>query len=114
MANASHSVKKGDTGIPLVATLSGDKSLDFNLIETVQLLMTAKNSLVLKVNAACEILAKTATTAKIKYAWQPADVNTVGEFDVEFIATLTDLSVVRFPRGVGQPFGTVIVSAAKS
>lgn len=117
--NTKYTIKKGDTGKAFSAVLK-ETDADTGVLtpysipngSTVNLIMKDRDSGSPKVNAACTIANQTSDPGKVTYAWQSADLDTVGEYDLEFLVTLPDTKPVRFPTDLSDPFAKVVVQPA--
>lgn len=90
----SHTIKQGDTGPPLIATLKGRDGVAQNLTgASVKLNVVGVMTLD---HATCTIL--DAVNGKVQYDWQSANTTAVGKSRGEFEVTLVDGTIVTFPN----------------
>jgi hypothetical protein len=89
--------KEGDTGVPLVATLSDANGvIDLSAYTGVTFSMGLSGQANKVENADCDIT--DAAAGEVTYTWQAADVDTPGVYDGEFLATTGGGATIRFPR----------------
>lgn len=122
MANSVHRVKKGETGKKLVLTLRHTDAVTESVTEypvpvgsAVKLYMTADGEDEFKVDgASMTIQDQDDNPGKVEYQWQSADVDTPGDYDIEIVVTLPDLTKLKWPCEDGETFATVIVLPSKT
>lgn len=93
--------KVGDTGRPLVVTLTGSDGSVQDLSGASAVVLNARftRTDVRKINGgACAVVAP-ATDGRVRYDPDPADVDTPGVLQCEFVATLAGNEQVTFPSG---------------
>lgn len=92
-------IKKGDTFTPLEAVLR-DISGRVNLTGATVVFSMKSIAGVLKVNAQpATIGEQTISAGSVSYEWADDDVDTVGKYRGEFVATFPNGKSVTFPRG---------------
>jgi hypothetical protein len=97
-------LKVGNTGVPLIATLldADDAAIDLTGA-TVTLSMALPNSTTKKINAsACTVLNQSTDKGGVQYNFTSGNVDTAGDYDAEFKVTFAGGAVVLYPTDVGQ------------
>lgn len=100
--------KQNDTAPAYVVQLrdttgGGDVAVDLTLASSVKFLMRSSGGSV-KVNQPATFYDRAAGT--LVYAWGASDLDTVGEYEVEFEVTWTDGTIETFPN---DSYNTIVV-----
>ncbi len=94
--NPDFTIKKGDTGPPLIRTLYGQDGAVQDLTMATVAFNMKRGSVVVIDHAACTIVGAE-TEGTVQYDWTVADTATKGVYKAEFEATLGDGTIVSFP-----------------
>jgi hypothetical protein len=97
MATQTHTIKQGDTGPAIRATLAGVGNV-VQALSGAQVKFNMRNATgtVVINRGDCDIIDP--TLGKVSYSWQPSDTVSAGSFQGEFEVTFSDDTVVTFPN----------------
>jgi len=90
-----YSVKAGDAGTEIAATLKDSAGAVDLTGATVAFAMADAQFRAAKVNAPASVV--DAAAGKVSYQWQPGDLDTAGSYVAEFEVSFADGSVATFP-----------------
>lgn len=97
---ADYICKKGDTGIPVAATLSDENGVvnltGYTVTVNMRKVGSTENTIT---GGACSIVSAPAGT--VTYTFAAGDVDETGLYNLEFVAT-SGANIIHFPRAAGQ------------
>ena len=94
--NPDFTIKKGDTGPPLIRTLYGQDGAVQDLTAATVTFNMKKGALVVIDHGTCSIVGAE-TLGVVQYDWNVVDTETKGTYKAEFEAILGDGTIVSFP-----------------